>query len=375
VDSCDVLIVGGGPAGSSCAWRLRDSGLDVRVLDRRKFPRDKVCGGWITPAVLEELCIAPSDYARGRVLQPITGFRTSRMGDPEVETRYGEAVSYGIRRSEFDHYLLARSGARRIEGEPLTQLERRGDWWIANDRLRAQVVVGAGGHFCPVARHLGARLGSEPIVAAQELEIGLDSGQARACSVRAEVPALYFCADLKGYGWCFRKEEVLNVGFGRLDARGLARHVEPFLAWLKQAGKIPRDFPEALRGHAYLLYGWAERRISGDGALLVGDAAGLAYPRSGEGIRPAVESGLLAGALIAASGGRLTRESCRRYRELLEGRFGAARKDFASALASRVPPGLVAALGRRLLGTRWFARRVVLDRWFLHRREPALALQ
>jgi len=103
VDSCDVLIVGGGPGGSSCAWRLRDSGLDVRVLDRRKFPRDKVCGGWITPAVLEELRIAPSEYARGRVLQPITGFQTSRMGDPEVETRFGAAVSYGIRRSEFDH--------------------------------------------------------------------------------------------------------------------------------------------------------------------------------------------------------------------------------------------------------------------------------
>src|SRR5579872_2229587 len=76
MDTCDVLIVGGGPAGSSCAGKLRDSGLRVAILDRQTFPRDKVCGGWVTPAVLEELAIDPAEYAQGRVLQPIEGFRT-----------------------------------------------------------------------------------------------------------------------------------------------------------------------------------------------------------------------------------------------------------------------------------------------------------
>ena len=50
----DVLIVGGGPAGSTLAWALRDSGLDVTILDKQTFPRDKVCAGWVTPAVMEE---------------------------------------------------------------------------------------------------------------------------------------------------------------------------------------------------------------------------------------------------------------------------------------------------------------------------------
>jgi geranylgeranyl reductase family protein len=374
VDTCDVLIVGGGPAGSSCAWRLRESGLDVRILDRRKFPRNKVCGGWITPAVLQELSITPQEYAAGRVFQPITGFRTSRMGDLEVETRYDTPVSYGIRRWEFDHYLLARSGARVLDGEPLERLERRGDVWICNDRLRARVLIGAGGHFCPVARHLGARLGAEPIVAAQELEVLLDERQARECSVRAEIPELYFCADLKGYGWCFRKDNVLNVGLGRLDARKLGAHVDSFVRWLKRGRKVPADFPDTFQGHAYLLYGWAERRIAGDGVLVVGDAAGLAYPQSGEGIRPAVESGLIAGGLLAASGGRFTPELAREYRRALEKRFGAPERDWAARLASRVPAGLVTAVGRRLLATRWFARRVVIDHWFLHRDQPALAV-
>ena len=79
-DSCDVLIVGGGPAGSSCARQLRRAGLDVLILDKSQFPRDKVCAGWITPQVVEELQIDTRDYEQGRVLQPITSFITG-MGE------------------------------------------------------------------------------------------------------------------------------------------------------------------------------------------------------------------------------------------------------------------------------------------------------
>ena len=74
--------------------------------------------------MLEELEIDPDEYARTRVLQPITGFRTSCIGGPPVETRYETPVSYGIRRFEFDDYLLKRSGACLVQGESLTHLER-----------------------------------------------------------------------------------------------------------------------------------------------------------------------------------------------------------------------------------------------------------
>jgi flavin-dependent dehydrogenase len=106
MDTCDILIVGGGPAGSTCAGKLRQAGLDVLLLDKETFPRDKPCAGWITPAVLVTLAIDQEEYGRGRVLQEISSFRTGLMDGPEVVTRYGKAVSYGIRRCEFDHYLL-----------------------------------------------------------------------------------------------------------------------------------------------------------------------------------------------------------------------------------------------------------------------------
>jgi flavin-dependent dehydrogenase len=162
MDACDVVIVGAGPAGSSCAWGLQRAGIDTLILDKRTFPRDKVCGGWITPAVLEELQIDPADYGASRVFQPLTGFRTSCMGGREVYTGYGRPVSYGIRRCEFDEFLLKRSGARILEGTPLESLERSGEDWIVNGAIKARLVVGAGGHFCPVARFLGADARKEP---------------------------------------------------------------------------------------------------------------------------------------------------------------------------------------------------------------------
>ena len=82
--TCDVLIVGGGPAGSTCAWRLRQAGLDVMVVDLATFPRDKVCAGWITPQVVTELCLDTQAYARRRTFQPIIGFRVGLIGPATV---------------------------------------------------------------------------------------------------------------------------------------------------------------------------------------------------------------------------------------------------------------------------------------------------
>ena len=360
--SADVVVVGGGPAGSTCAWRLRAAGFDVVVLDRAVFPRDKVCAGWITPAVVDALGLDLDEYAQGRVLQPITRFRTGIIGGPTVDTAYGRPVSYGILRCEFDSYLLRRSGARVPPGMGVDRIERVDGEWTLDGKVRAPLLVGAGGHFCPVARDLGARRERTALVVAQEVELPLRPDQAAAVRVRADTPELYFCRDLKGYGWCFRKGDHLNVGLGRLDRQGLAGHVAAFRDRLIAEGRVPADLPARWKGHAYLLYEARRPRLVDDGVLLVGDAAGLAYSASGEGIRPAVESGLLAADTIRAAGGRYLRADLDPYRVEIERRLGRG----ATAPRLPMPPGLVAAAGRALFRSRRFARRVVLDRWFLH---------
>ena len=370
---CDVLIVGGGPAGSSCAWALRGSGLDALIIDKQTFPRDKVCGGWITPQIISELQLDPADYARGRAFQPICGFRTSRMGDPEVETNYGRPVSYGIRRFEFDDYLLKRCGARVLEGVAFEGRKRHNDAWLVNGEIQARLVVGAGGHFCPVARQLGAKMGNEEIVVAQEAEFEMDACQQAACSIRPEIPELYFCADMRGYGWCFRKGNVLNVGLGRLDRRSLSGHVAEFLAFLARTGKVAFELPASILGHAYLIYSKTTRMLVDDGVMLIGDAAGLAYSQSGEGIRPAIESGLLAAKVISEAAGDYRREKLEPYVGLLRQRYGHTRGDWATAVGRRLSPRMVAGIARRLLRMPWFAREVVMEKWFLHMADEAVA--
>ncbi len=369
MDSCDVLVVGGGPAGSSLARKLRERGLDVVILDKSTFPRDKVCAGWITPAALDLVRMDPEEYSRGRVLQAFTGFKTSLLGQDEVLTRYNGTVSYGIRRSEFDHYLLAKSGARLRLGEPLRSMERNNGSWIVNGSLKTPLVAGAGGHFCPVAKLLrGGRERSEPAVVAQEVEFEMDGPQQNSCPVRADTPELFFCEDLKGYGWCVRKGNFLNIGLGREDSRNFPGQMTAFIGYLKEKGKIPLTTPGNFKGHAYRLYSGMPDGVVDDGVILIGDAAGLASPKSGEGIRPSMESALLAAEVILSAGGDFRRGKLLPYPQELAGRFG--RRPPAPGI---FPQPLKQFLGRRLMESSWFSRHVVLDRWFLNLRQPALA--
>lgn len=165
----------------------------------------------------------------------------------------------------------------------------------------------------------------------------------------------------------------LNIGFGHLDRRRLPSATAAFAGFLRSAGKTPQHVSCHWKGHAYTLFGSPRRRLVADGLILVGDAAGLADPRSGEGIRPAVESGLLAAATITEVRHRYTRDRLILYENRGRERFGGSQ-----ALSSAMSPALPSRFGRRLaarlLRTPWFVRHVLLDRWFLHAHEPALAV-
>lgn len=366
--TCDALIVGGGPAGATCARQLVRAGLDVVVMDKHSFPRDKVCAGWITPAVIEWLELDCADYAQGRVLQPIHGFQTGLMGEAPVETRYTSAVSFGIRRCEFDDYLLRRSGARLRLGEPMRSMVRDGNGWLVNGDIRTPLVVGAGGHFCPVSRKLGTQPGqgkkTESVVCAQEIEFSLSADERNASSVECDVAQLFFCPDLKGYGWCFPKGNYLNVGLGREDSHRLPEQVDQFRHWLQQRGCIPRELPGRFNGHAYLLYSASRRNLTDNGVLLIGDAAGLAYPQSGEGILPAVKSAALAATVILNAAPDYPQIKLEPYLRRLTEQFGPRNRQPPGA--SWLPQTIRQTLAGKLMASRWFARHVVMDRWFLH---------
>jgi flavin-dependent dehydrogenase len=370
--TCDVLIVGGGPAGSSCAWALGNQGLDVVVLDQASFPRDKVCAGWITPAVLDVLKLDPAKYGGDRVFQPMTNFRVGRIGGRATGVDYGRAVSYGIRRCEFDHFLLQRSGASLRLGTKVRDVQRTGRTWRVDDAFSAPILVAAGGHFCPVARRLGSSSDRRsPVVIAQEVEFRLASQQNSGCPIPPGAAEIYFCCDLAGYGWCVRKGDWLNIGLGREARDRFGEHLTHFTGWLEQRGRIPPDTSLSWRGHAYFLYGHSPRKLLDDGLLVIGDAAGLAFRESGEGIRPAIESGLLAADTILAAQGNYDQGNLQPYATAITERFGP--RDGNGAAFPWIPAFFRHTVAAGLLATPYFVRHTVLDRWFFRVQQSALA--
>jgi geranylgeranyl reductase family protein len=354
---CDALVVGGGPAGSTCARALGRAGWNVVVADRARFPRDKVCAGWLTPAVFGLLELDPADYrSTGSTLQEISGFRTGVIGATVVETPYDKVVSYAIRRREFDAFLLRRAGVRVLEETPITRLRRNGGAWVVNDTIETPFVIGAGGHFCPVAKYLRGGADTSSPVVAKEIEFKLNPEDAHRIPA---TPELFFCRDMEGYAWSVRKGDYLNVGIGRRDSKGFARHLEEFVSFLEHRHTLEPGSHPRWHGHAYMAWGAGARPILADGMLAVGDAAGLAFPESGEGIKPAIESGRLAAETLIAAGGHTDVSALRPYEEEILRRHPSTRPRPARVRVAQ------AMLGRALLRSATFTRHVVLNQWFL----------
>jgi 2-polyprenyl-6-methoxyphenol hydroxylase-like FAD-dependent oxidoreductase len=138
---------------------------------------------------------------------------------------------------------------------------------------------------------------------------------------------------------------------------------------MKSAGQIPADLPAHFKGHAYLLYDHAERPLTGQGILLVGDSAGLAYTQSGEGIRPAIESALIAAEVIGQAAD-CSSASLATYHSAVTQRFGS--RPGRAEQSWQVPDWVKMPLARTLMRSHWFTRKIVTENWFLHQQVPPL---
>jgi geranylgeranyl reductase family protein len=294
----NVIIAGGGPAGSTAAWRLARAGANVTVLDAATFPRVKLCAGWVTRAVLADLELDAATYPH--TIQPFSSVSLA-VGETEHETRWPHVASYGIVRAEFDTFLLRRAaaaGARVCEGVRVRGVRASAEGVeVESDAgtFCADVVIGAGGYGCPVARALGDVDADEDVVVTQESETRIGSERLQGLTPHHGSPELIAEPDFRGYGWYFSKGDFLNVGVGALGGLPIRRRLERMLAGLRQRGRLPADLAlTPFRGHAYAIRRTRPRRLAGPRFMLVGDAAGLARDVSGEGIGPAVRSAVLA---------------------------------------------------------------------------------
>jgi geranylgeranyl reductase family protein len=360
----DVIVCGGGPGGSTAAWRLARAGLRVVLLDGATFPRVKVCAGWVTRAALDDLELDPEKYPL--TMQAFSACRVAFEGRRH-ETRWRRPASYGIVRREFDHYLLQRAadaGADVRDGVRVTGVRATREGVAletAHAVMEGAVVVGAGGHWCPVARALGEPSEREEVVVAQESETRLPPGRAWL----GGAPELYVEPDLRGYGWYFPKQDVINIGVGCTGGAdgSLPRRRQALVDALHASGRLPRDLEiEPFRGHAYVVRRQAPRRIAGPRFCLVGDAAGLARDLSGEGIGPAIRSGRLAAEAVVA----FLRHSTPLddYARRIVAIYGAGEHGWLGRHSAQLPDALARAVVRLTLGVGFARRHLVFGALF-----------
>ncbi len=289
----DIIIVGGGPAGSACAWKLRQKGMDVLLLDRHPFPRQKICAGWINPKVLDAINIDPGDY-------PFLLKRFNRLHfyiygrHIPVRTR-----QYAIRRYEFDNWMLSRARVP-VEAHFVKKIVREKETYVIDERYRCQYLIGAGGTHCPVHRTFFTQLNQRPssaLIAAVEAEYQIKNPP-------KECHLWFFDHHLPGYAWYVPKGDGwINIGIGgkmmkmKTRKKTILQHWQGFTKKLEDLKLIPQS-PPGPRGHTYYL-NQGQKHCRKDNAFIIGDAAGLATLDMGEGIHAAIKSGLSAAAAIA----------------------------------------------------------------------------
>lgn len=302
----DVIIVGGGPAGAACAWKLAQHQVDFLVLDKAIFPRVKPCAGWITPLVLRDLEIEPADYPLG--IKHFTDFQVS-IKDFQFKLRTNQ---YAIRRVEFDDWLLHRSDPVLIN-HTVKEISVENDRYLIDNMFSASTIIGAGGTNCPIQKtffknELDGNKGA--LIVAQEEEFAYEYHDDR-CH-------LWFFQDgLPGYAWYVPKANgFVNIGLGGSAAKlksnndTLKRHWGLLVEKLDKMGLVKGHDYKPM-GHSYYLRGKNAVLRKGN-AYIVGDAIGLATRDMGEGIGPAIQSGIRAAEAIL-SGQKFSVKSIQKY--------------------------------------------------------------
>ena len=268
--SYDVAIVGAGPAGSTAAYRLATAGASVLLLDRATFPRDKPCGGGVTGRAARLLPFSIEPVVEDVVDRLECGFRYGRRF-----TRQARApLAYMTQRRRLDHFLLqkaAEAGAEVREGETADARE-----------LDARIVIGADGCNGSSAKQLGL---AEEVVHGVALEANYPHEQRFARAMVLEIAVIR-----GGYGWVFPKGDHVNVGVGGNGEEGPRLRAE--LRRMCDAYGIDPDAASDTRGYR-LPMRLTETRLARGTTAVIGDAAGLVDPLSGDGMYEAFLSAQL----------------------------------------------------------------------------------
>ena len=368
----DAVVVGAGPAGSIAALVLARAGVNVALIDRRTFPREKACGDLVGPRgvrLLEELGIAVPEV-RSLADMIVVAPNGRRVLLPALPGRNYADHAIAVTRERFDTLLFdtaVAAGAvpvqRRVTGLVFNQDVVDGVQVSGGSTIRGDVVLGADGATSSVA-HSAGLVDSAKALWGFALRGYLDADIDLPHIVLWEPQRLRL---FPGYGWAFPMSSgVVNVGLGlafgsdRGASRRAAELLDDFLAHLDRQGVLPRSELRSRIG-GWLKMGVVGTTPAGRGVLLVGDAAGLVNPLQGEGIAQAMASGRAAADAILQAG---PRDAGRHYLAYLRGAIPHHRTN-APVHAGMVRHPLAVSMSARALSAPGIGR-AVAGAWGLY---------
>ena len=304
-DLYDVIVVGGGPGGATAAYYLGEAGRRVLVLDKETFPRYKACGGATSLRLLEEF---PFDF--GPVIESSVKAVTLAIREESVTLHLPESPIRMTMRADLDEFLLRHARAEVRQGDRVKSVLEKSDRVIVTTQkgreFEGRFLVGADGANSVVAHSLGLRR-DKTLLGAIEVEAPVSPEVFQRFQ---DAPVFIFGEIGMGYLWIFPKAEHLSVGIGALHPK--PGELQATLLKVMERYGIPiHDL--AMHGHPVPIYTGREK-IATARTLLVGDAAGLVDPLSGEGIRFAVQSGHFAAEAILSN--RIDRYEARVHRKI-----------------------------------------------------------
>ena len=303
----DVVVIGAGPGGSTSARYLAKYGLNVCLIDKAEFPRDKPCGGAIPNKLLDNF-----KYLKSRSREFLKSISSGGfLHSPDRKTVLKGSIPLAmVLRTEFDNILLNLAkdeGVNTILGLMVKSLEFRDDQVIIhtnrNDSLSSRVVIGADGVNSVVARTTGLNKRWLPgsLVVCRVAEIPMSVSDIT--QYYGDDHEYHFFSgswDQVGYGWVFPKYETVNVGLGVIDkaAQGLPRRFQGFVKLLQQKGLLKKNANlSSTKGALVPITGPINSTVH-DRCLLIGDAAGMVNPLTGGGIDYAMQTGKIAAKIL-----------------------------------------------------------------------------